>query len=64
MAQVPRRSVKILILGRDLETGEEEKPTPRGFLDLMVSGLQPTGTSEELLERTQNCLPKRRKGRL
>lgn len=49
MAQVPSRSVKILILGRALETGEEEKPTPRGFLDLMVSGLQPTGTSEELL---------------
>lgn len=45
------------------ETGKEEKPTPGGFLDLMVSGLQSTGTSEELLERAQNCLPKRRKGR-
>lgn len=64
MAQVPRRSVKILILGRDLETGKEAKPTPGGFLDLMVSGLQPTGTSKELLERAQNCLPKRRKERI
>ena len=45
------------------ETGRGEKPKTEGFMDLKtrVHGVQPAGTSVELIECTQNCLPKRQK---